>query len=260
MRQFDKAMKYEFKTKRTLKHHEIGFIIGAKGNIIIENKKYKINEGTLFYISPNVPHFTELYIEKTAYFMTVHFSFAKVTFNDNSWIVKNEAEKLPLQPLQELRDYSQVGEIFKKLTKYWYDKLPNYEFVTKNLLEQLIFQIYEDMREQKHNYNANLIVEKVIKYMNQNISRKVTVTELSDLVKLSPTYLSETFKAETGYSIIKFFNKMKIDKAKEIIIEGDKKVKEVATLMGFSDEFYFSKMFKKLEGISPSQFYSRNVY
>ena len=192
--------------------------------------------------------------------MTVHFSFAKVTFNDNSWIVKNEAENLPLQPLQELKDYSQIGEIFKKLTKYWYDKLPNYEFVTKNLLEQLIFQIYEDMREQKHNYNANLIVEKVIKYMNQNISRKVTVTELSDLVKLSPTYLSETFKAETGYSIIKFFNKMKIDKAKEIIIEGDKKVKEVATLMGFSDEFYFSKIFKKVEGISPSQFYSRNVY
>ncbi|MBV7274380.1 helix-turn-helix transcriptional regulator [Clostridium sp. PL3] len=96
--------------------------------------------------------------------------------------------------------------------------------------------------------------------MNQNIDKKITVTELSELVKLSPTYLSEAFKDVTGYSIIKFFNKIKIDRAKELIIEGDKKIKEVAGLMGYNDEFYFSRMFKNIEGISPSEFYSKNIH
>lgn len=260
MKQFDKALKYKFKATRTLKHHEIGLIIGSKGNIIIENKKYKINEGILFYISPDVPYFIELDIEKTAYFMTVHFSYANVIFNDSMWNFRNETEILPLHPVQELKDYYHIGEIFKKLVNNWYEKLPSYEFVTKNLLEQLIFEISESIKEQNHNYSTALKIEKIIKYMNQNINRKVTVTELSELVKLSPTYLSEAFKDVTGYSVIKLFNKMKIDKAKEMIIEGDKKIKEVAGLMGFNDEFYFSRMFKNIEGISPSEFYSRIVH
>lgn len=249
MKQFDKAIKYKFKITRTLKHHEIGLIIGSKGNIIIENKKYKINGGMLFYIGPNVPYFIELDNEKASYFMTVHFSYVNVIFNDNIWSFKNQTEMLSLHPVQELKDYSHIGEIFKKLVGNWYEKLPNYEFVTKNLLEQLIFEISESIKEQKYNYSTALKIEKVIKYMNKNINKKITVTELSQLVKLSPTYLSETFKDVTGYSIIKFFNKMKIDKAKELIIEGDKKIKEVAGLMGFTDEFYFSRMFKNIEGI-----------
>ncbi|WP_310941691.1 AraC family transcriptional regulator [Clostridium estertheticum] len=43
-------------------------------------------------------------------------------------------------------------------------------------------------------------------------------------------------------------------------MEGDKKVKEVAQILGFTDEFYFSRIFKKIEGISPSEFYHRNVH
>ena len=74
-------------------------------------------------------------------------------------------------------------------------------------------------------------------------------------MQLSSAYLSRVFKETTGYSVIEFFNKIKVDKAKELIIEGDKKVKEVAQILGFTDEFYFSRIFKKIEGISPSEFY-----
>jgi YesN/AraC family two-component response regulator len=88
----------------------------------------------------------------------------------------------------------------------------------------------------------------------------VTLTELSELVQLSPTYLSRVFKETTEYSVIEFFNKMKIDKAKELIIEGNKMVREVAQILGFTDEFYFSRIFKKIEGISPSEYYNKNVH
>lgn len=94
MKQFDKALKYKFKTTRTLKHHEIGLIIGSKGNIITENKKYKINEGILFYISPNVPYCIELDVEKKSYFMTVHFDYVNVIFNDSIWNFKKEVIEL----------------------------------------------------------------------------------------------------------------------------------------------------------------------
>lgn len=87
---------------------------------------------------------------------------------------------------------------------------------------------------------------------------KITLTELSEMMCLSPAYLSRVFKETTGYSVIEFFNKIKVDKAKELIIDGDKKIKEVAKILGFTDEFYFSRIFKKIEGISPLEFCHKN--
>jgi YesN/AraC family two-component response regulator len=128
------------------------------------------------------------------------------------------------------------------------------------LFQQLIIAISQNRKKQNQNYATSLKVEKIIQYMHQNINNKVTLTELSEMVHLSPFYLSKSFKETTGYSVIEYFNKIKIDKAKELMIEGNKKVKEVAQALGFTDEFYFSRMFKRIEGISPSEYSSKNVH
>ncbi|MGG2093538.1 AraC family transcriptional regulator [Bacillus sp. S13(2024)] len=248
------------KITRTLQHHALVFFTRGKGSIIIEKKRYEIKEGMLFYLCPDVLHSLELDTEEPICCVTVHFSYASVSFNENKWDITNEVELLPLHFAQELKDYYQIDTIFKKLVSSWDAKLPGYEFMTKTLLQQLLISIYQNIKKQNRNYSASLKMEKIIAYMHQNINSKITLAELSEMVQLSPTYLSRTFKETTGYSVIDFFNKIKIDKAKELIIESNKKVKEVAQALGFADEFYFSRVFKKIEGISPSEFYSKNVH
>ncbi|MDP4183472.1 MAG: AraC family transcriptional regulator, partial [Bacillota bacterium] len=248
------------KISKKLQHHELIFIKGGKGNIIIENKRYQFNEGLLLYVCPGELHSIDIDVYEPRCFLSVHFSYANVNFNDGKWDVKSELEILPLQPAQGFKDYFSIEDIFRKLVDSWNSKLPGYEFITRTLLQQLLIAIYQNIRKQNQNYSSSLKVEKVIQYMHQNISTRVTMTELSELVQLSSSYLSRAFKETTGYSVIEYFNKIKIDKAKEQLIEGDKKVKEVARALGFIDEFYFSRIFKKLEGISPSEFYSRNVH
>jgi YesN/AraC family two-component response regulator len=142
----------------------------------------------------------------------------------------------------------------------WDNKEPSYEFIAGTLFRQLLIWISQNNKKQSKNYVISLKIERIIEYMRQNINRKITLEELSGLVGLSTYYLSRTFKDTTGYPIITYFNKMKIDKAKELLIEGDKKVKEVAYELGYTNEFYFSRIFKKIEGLSPSEFYSKNVY
>lgn len=132
--------------------------------------------------------------------------------------------------------------------------------MAKTFLQQLLIAIYQSVRTQKQNYSLSLKIEKVIQYMRHNVHNKVTLAELSELVHVSPCYLSRVFKQITGYAVVEYFNKLKMDKAKELLIEGGKKVKEVARELGFADEFYFSRIFKKTEGISPSEFYSKNVH
>lgn len=259
-RQSNEVWRYSNRIKRTLQHHEILLITSGKGYIMNKNKKHKVKSGMLFYICPEVEHSIEADIEEPISFLSVHFSYSSVNFNGDKWSIKNENESLQLHSMQQLKDYYQIENLFRRLVEAWIAKLPSYEFISKTLFQQLIFEIIENLRNKNENYAASLKVGKIIEFMHENVNSKITLTELAEMVQLSPTYLSRIFKQTTEYSIIEFFNKIKVDKAKEMIIEGDKKMKEIAQLLGFTDEFYFSRIFKRIEGTSPSEFYSKNVH
>lgn len=259
-RQFNEPQTFPSEMTRTIQHHEFIFFIKGKGSIMIENKRYPIKEGMLFYMRPDVLYSIEIDTEEPLYFLSVHFSYAYVRFDGSKWGVKDEVNMLSMNPAHELRDYYVVEDIFKKLVVCWNEKQPGYEFITKTWLQQLLIAIYQNIKKHNQNYSTSLKVEKIIEYMHQNVNSRLTLPALAERVHWSSFYLSRVFKNTTGYAVIEYFNKIKMDKAKELIIEGDKKIKEVAQALGFVDEFYFSRMFKKIEGISPSEFYSKNVH
>lgn len=259
-RKFREPGQFNGKMARTLNHYELILICNGKGSFKIRNRQYPVKKGMLLIISPDVPYSIELDNTIPVGVLTIHFSFAGITFNDGKWKV-NDKVQVPLgQPVQELKDYYHIEEQFQKLVDCWNEKLPGYEFSARTMFQQLIIEIMQNRNQQSQGDGTSLKVEKIIQYMHQNISAKVTLPELSKLVHMAPAYMSRAFKETTGYTIIEYFNKLKIDKSKELLIEGNKKVKEVAQELGFADEFYFSRMFKKYEGITPSQFNSRILH
>ena len=240
------VLNYSKKINKILQYHELIFITGGKGHIIFPHKRYEVKDGVLLYLCPNVQYSVNIDVEDPLCFWVVHFSYVNVAFNSDKWDITEGPNTLPIDSIQVLKDYYQVNNIFKKLVEDWALKLPGYEFITKTLLQQLLIEIYKSKKRNSQNYSTSLKVEKVIEYMRRNINNKLNLKDLSELVQLSSSYLSRVFKATTGYSIIEFFNKIKVDKAKELIIENDNKIKEVAQILGFTDEFYFSRIFKKL--------------
>ncbi|OOM76002.1 AraC family transcriptional regulator [Clostridium sp. BL-8] len=259
-KQLSGEVKYSSRVNRTLKHHVLILITEGKGYIRTTHESYQLKEGTLLYLCPNVQYSVEVDSVEPVHFFSVHFSYAIVGFDNDKWDITDKVNNFPLDFMQSLKDYYLVDNAFKKLVENWMAKLPNYEFIAKTLFQELLFEIFQNIKNNNNNYSASLKVEKVIEYMINNINNKITLTELSKLVCLSPAYLSRVFKETTGYSVVEFFNKIKVDKAKELIIDGDKKIKEVAKVLGFTDEFYFSRIFKKIEGISPLEFYHKNVH
>ncbi|MBC6309626.1 AraC family transcriptional regulator [Listeria sp. FSL L7-1582] len=248
------------KLTRTLQHHALILVTSGTGTYSIADKVGTFHEGMLFYLPANVQHSIETSATQPASLFTVHFSYARVVFSDAAWAIQPEHDWLALPPTTALQDYYAVSEVFEKLVTSWHAKFPGYEFTAKTLLHQLLLAIDQNLRTQHKNDATRLKVEKVIAYMRLHIQQNVTLTELADLVQLSPTYLSRIFKETTGYSVIAFFNKMKVDSAKELMMDGVKKVKDIARQLGFSDEFYFSRLFKQLEGVSPTEYYHKNIH
>ncbi|WP_162558715.1 helix-turn-helix domain-containing protein [Robertkochia solimangrovi] len=93
-----------------------------------------------------------------------------------------------------------------------------------------------------------------IAFMNQQISQTLKVEDLAGERSLSVSRYSEIFKKKTGFSAIHYFNKLKIEKSCQYLYFTDMTVKEVSQLFGFDDPYYFTRLFKKVMGIPPSQY------
>lgn len=94
----------------------------------------------------------------------------------------------------------------------------------------------------------------VLKYIEKNIEKKLTVEELADVMHLHPNYFIRYFKSFFGVSPIRFINNMRMDKAKQMLSEGELSVSQIAKCVGIDDIFYFSKQFKKYNGYAPTEY------
>lgn len=100
-------------------------------------------------------------------------------------------------------------------------------------------------------------VSRVLKYIEEHYQEKLSLDFLAGYVNFSPSYLTRVFKKETGRTISDYVNEYKINKAAELLLYQDMLVKEAAIGIGIDDQYYFSKLFKKYKGETPSQYYSR---
>jgi len=101
---------------------------------------------------------------------------------------------------------------------------------------------------------SNILIKKVYTYINENYKDNITLQNLADHVHTNSSYLSRLFKNETGSTITDAINKVRLDKAKELLVNSDLKTYEVAAEVGIPDPSYFSVIFKKHFGISPKDY------
>lgn len=112
----------------------------------------------------------------------------------------------------------------------------------------------------KTNKNKNLnkmkmkLFENVKNFIRENIEIELELEKVANNFGLSVYYFSRTFKEVTGTNFSEYVNKCRIDIAKELLSNGEMNVKEVCYKVGYNDPNYFSKVFKKYEGVSPVNF------
>ncbi|WOC33125.1 MULTISPECIES: response regulator transcription factor [Caproicibacterium] len=109
------------------------------------------------------------------------------------------------------------------------------------------------LRQNRQNYKA-MTVQKVMQYIRAHLDRKLSLNEVSAVFGFSANYLSQLFTKETGHSFVEFITHEKIAAAKEMMRHGTYKIYEIASKLGFESAFYFSKVFKKVEGCSPREY------
>lgn len=125
------------------------------------------------------------------------------------------------------------------------------------LLNMTIKKVITDVVEEKKNQN-NRPIREAQKFINEHYPSQITLKEVSTVIGLNATYFSTLFKKETGLNFLEYVTSVRIREAKRLLSDSKMSVSDVAYEVGYSDLKHFSKQFKKITGLNPSQY--RKLY
>lgn len=233
-------------------------------NIKISNDTYK-----LFYLTDGE---CTIFVDETKFVLSKHQSFMvfpnqrvvmqpnpKITVSLNWVEFSGNIAMSILSQTTFCREVPIVGEInIPNFEKYF--SIPDsgaqpacYQFRSGAAIVILLSFYMEYFPKKASDFNV--YVEAALNFIERNLQNvHLSVQQVADYVKLERTYLYRLFKQQTGTSIVEYINRRRISRAEVMLIDMKVSVKDVALSVGFSDPMYFSRVFKRLNGITPTKF------
>lgn len=179
---------------------------------------------------------------------------------------------VPLQTPQELRPslepiLTRAGSIlynYFSTPLYWAVGAPVTDILKASQSQQTAFDLLPLLSSDQPvlfspdpaaptDHRARLVAQ-VQEYIRQNLDKRLTLNDVASVFNFSPNYLSQLFARSGSSSFVEFVTAARIAAAKHLMATSDLKVYEISNRVGFESAFYFSKVFKKLEGVSPREY------
>lgn len=112
--------------------------------------------------------------------------------------------------------------------------------------------------ERNKDYKSHIVVQ-VKKYIHEHMKEKITLNDVAEAFNISPSYLSTLFSKYNDIGFSDYVNQQKIEAAKELLQVGNLKIYEISDLLGYESSFYFSRVFKKITGLSPRDYMNQSL-
>ncbi|MCK9160617.1 MAG: AraC family transcriptional regulator [Bacteroidaceae bacterium] len=222
----------------------------GEGWYSIDNIKHPVKPNDFFVIEAGVPHTYAASQGKPWSIYWFHFTGLQSHLFSNLFNQTTRIENASTERYEER--LLLFEEIYQNLEMGY--NIENLQYVTTCLWHLMgSFRYIPQFREVKK-LKPTDTVQKTISFMKANLEKQLTIEDIARCVLYSPSYLSSLFKNKTGINLIDYFNRLKIQKSCQYLDFSDMKIKEIAYKMGFSDPYYFSKVFTKYMNMSPMEY------
>lgn len=105
--------------------------------------------------------------------------------------------------------------------------------------------------EEYENHNSSQLVQKIVKYLEENYAQNITLSSLGEKFYSNSSYISRVFKQKTGKNYSDYLLDIRIDRAKQLLVSTGFSVGRISDMVGFDNTKYFSRIFKEKTGVQP---------
>lgn len=252
------AAKYDYPAGWGIRRHahpyfQIFFVLSGAGQFIVGERGYLLEKDMYLIIAPDENH--ELLKIKDGEFIVAEVKFA--TDEDSALRIAALAGAFKAED-------STVRNLLEGIRKEGKLAMPYYKEMIADYLNLLLdisarARLTDGQDDHSHalqNQEARLggIPGKIAEYLNANLRSEITLDKLASSLGYNKHYLCDVFKREAGCTIREYLNRLRIEKAKELIVNSDYSLTQVGAWLGFEYPHHFDKVFKRITGVTPGQY------
>jgi AraC-like DNA-binding protein len=248
---FPKASFHYRERRKGCEDNILIYCLQGKGHVVVGDRYYEVNANQYILLAA-----TESYMRYWADAETpwtiywVHFNGMRV--EDFNHFLNLNNNKGPISLSFNAKAIDLWNDMYNSLEMgYSTENLCNANFCLYNFIATFLFL-------ERHNTAAesgtSSLTTKTINHMRKNLDKKLSVDDMAGQHKLSSSHFSIVFRKATGMPPIDYFINLKMQKACQLLDMDESRIKEVAHNLGYEDQYYFSRLFKKYMGISPEQY------
>lgn len=234
---------------RTIPDLQLILIIAGHFECIEEEKIWNVLPGEVLLIEPGVIHtFRSRESALTGRITGMHLELIA----EGSWAAGDYRLAQAPERITRVHNNDYLQERFQRLATIYAGYEPYREFLMRTVAQEIVLLL---MSEWRHATSAQISprMQEMIKFIRAHLQEALTRQELATEFSLSPEHINLLFRRELGMTPSAVINRERIMLAYRLIHEQGYSVKEAAFAVGFSDPFYFSRVFKEIIGVPPSQ-------
>ena len=227
--------------------HQLLFATKGEGRLIMQGKTHVLKGGMVFFLPKNIPH--EYYPVDSEW--DTHWVVIDGTAVDNLVESLGMAEGIVVE-------ISNISELIAKFNKIR-AVLDNDRFYGSYLASAYAYEYLIEVfrfikRNEHHASTSNSSVDAAIVYIEQNYQNNIRLEDLCDAAGVSKQHLCRLFKSTLQMRPMEYVTKVRIQHAKSLLITTNHSIKEIAEMVGFSDNSYFAMLFSRHEFMSPIEY------
>ncbi len=236
-------------------HYLIHYVHSGKGIFQIGDTTYHLKAGNGFLICPDIVTFYQADEKDPWHYSWVGFHGLKA----ESYLM--ETGLTEKHPIFEYTEDDFIENCFYEMAEAYYLKrggdvkrLAYLCLFLYKLIQTNTKDLYYSSKESRHDAYIN----EALQFIEMNYSRKFTIDMLANFVGLNRSYLNSIFKEELGKTLQQYLMEFRILKACELLESDALSIGDVSRSVGYSDQLLFSKVFKRIQGVTPSE-YKKNI-
>lgn len=231
---------------------EILYVAGGSGSAEIGGKQYTLKTGDLIVINAGVIHAERSDPDNTLQLIFVGVDQIKIEGLPENHIIA--AGRTPIIRPGKFRN--KLETYFSDLIAETTSQVEYYSEIVQGLVTALVVMILRINHAYQSDDSAKMSdeCEKIKAYIDTHYKSNLTLESLSETAYISKHHLAHIFKNQTGVSPIRYMIERRIDQAKSLLTQTDIPIHEIAEMVGYPDNVYFSQIFKKITGVSPSAY------